>query len=307
MSIDTALKNNRITHQRSTILKETVMNKVLSILSFIFLTDDKSRPRAGWRILIAGFLTIQLFNIINAISGPTSGYVDAVIVSTTIFLTRRFVDKRSIASLGLRLNKQAALDLLAGFGIALILMVAIYMTEYSFGWLKFESFAWQNEQPSTVVLQTLNYIVGHTVGAYKEELVDRGYMLQTIASGLNLPLAALITSIGFGMGHMANPNGTWLAAAGITFLALLHVYGYARTSQLWLPIGFHAGWNIFQRTLGFPVSGYELSGLLHINVSGPEMWTGGAFGPEAGLIVLPICLLGAILIHLYTRHHLQSP
>jgi hypothetical protein len=38
-----------------------------------------------------------------------------------------------------------------------------------------------------VVWQTLNSIVGHTVGAYKEELVDRGYMLQTIASGLNLP------------------------------------------------------------------------------------------------------------------------
>jgi len=277
------------------------MNKVRSILSFIFLTDDKSRPRAFWRILIAGFLTVQLFNIVNAFWGPTTGYADAVIVSATIFLTRYFVDKRSIASLGLRLNKQTALDLLAGLGIALILMVAIYVTEYSFGWLKFESFAWQSEQPSVVVWQTLDSIVGHTVGAYKEELVDRGYMLQTIASGLNFPLAALITSIGFGMGHMSNPNSTWLAAAGITFLALLHVYGYARTSQLWLPIGIHAGWNIFQRSLGFPVSGYELSGLIKINVSGPELWTGGAFGPEAGLIVLPICLIGIVLVHLYTR------
>ena len=277
------------------------MDQLRTILSFIFLTDDKSRLRAGWRILIAGFLTIQLFNIINAISGPTSGYVDAVVVSTTIFLTRRFVDKRSIASLGLRLDKQTVLDLLAGFGVALILMVAIYMIEYSFGWLKFESFAWQNEQPSVVVWQTLDYVFGHTVGAYKEELVDRGYMLQTIASGLNLPLAALITSISFGMGHLANPNSTWLAATGITFLALLLVYGYVRTGQLWLPIGLHAGWNIFQRSLGFPVSGFELPGLLKINVSGPELWTGGAFGPEAGLIVLPICALGVLLIHLYTK------
>jgi membrane protease YdiL (CAAX protease family) len=84
---------------------------------------------------------------------------------------------------------------------------------------------------------------------------------------------------------------------GITFLALLHVYGYIRTRQLWLPIGLHAGWNIFQRSLGFPVSGYELSGLLDINVSGPKLWTGGAFGPEAGLIILPICALGADLEH----------
>ena len=282
------------------------MNKIRSVLSFIFLTDDKSRPRAGWRILIAGFLTVQLFNIINAIWGPTSGYVDAVVVSTTIFLTRHFVDKRSIASLGLQLNKQTVLDLLAGFGISLILMAAIYVIEYALGWLKFESFAWQNEQSSVFVWQTLDYIVGHTVGSYKEELVDRGYMLQTIASGLNLPLAALITSLSFGLGHMANPNSTWLAALGITFGALLNVYGYVRTRQLWLPIGLHAGWNIFQRSLGFPVSGYSLSGLLKISVSGPELWTGGAFGPEAGLIVLPICLLGAVLVYLYTRRNYQS-
>jgi membrane protease YdiL (CAAX protease family) len=111
----------------------------------------------------------------------------------------------------------------------------------------------------------------------------------------------LITSIGFGVGHLANPNSSWLAATGITFLALLLVYGYARTRQLWVPIGLHAGWNIFQRSLGFPVSGYELSGLLKINVSGPELWTGGAFGPEAGLIILPICVLGALLVHRFTR------
>ena len=277
------------------------MNKFRSIASFIFLTDDKSRLRAGWRILIAGFLTVQLFNIINAIWGPTSGYVDALVVSTTIFLTRHFVDKRSIASLGLQLNKQTVPDLLAGFGISLLLMAAIYAIEYALGWLKFESFTWQNEQPTVVVWQTLDTIVGHTVGAYKEELVDRGYMLQTIASGLNLPLAALITSIGFGMGHLANPNSSWLAATGITFGALLNVYGYVRTRQLWLPIGLHAGWNIFQRSLGFPVSGYELSGLLKINVSGPEVWTGGAFGPEAGLLMIPVCLLGTFLVHIFTK------
>ena len=66
-------------------------------------------------------------------------------------------------------------------------------------------------------------------------------------------------------------------------------------------MGLHAGWNILQRSLGFPLSGYELSRLLKINVSGPELWTGGAFGPEAGLIILPISGLGALLIHRSTR------
>jgi hypothetical protein len=33
------------------------------------------------------------------------------------------------------------------------------------------------------------------------------------------------------------------------------------------------------------------------------LWTGGAFGPEAGIIILPICVLGAVLVHLYTKRH----
>lgn len=88
---------------------------------------------------------------------------------------------------------------------------------------------------------------------------------------------------------------------GIFFIAVFFVYGYARTGQLWLPIGLHVGWNFFQRTLGFPVSGYSFSGWLEINVPGPELWTGGAFGPEAGLIILPICVLGSILIYQFTK------
>jgi len=284
------------------------MKQFRSVLSYIFLTDDKSRLRAGWRLLIAVSLTVLSFNIIDwvrhamSIEGPTTGIVDFFVVTTVLFLTRQFVDKRSIASLGLRMDKQAALDVLAGIGITFVLMLCVYVIEYAFGWLKFESFAWQHEQPWEVVSQTLRHFVGYTRVAWTEELVNRGYVLQTIASGLNLPLAALITSISFGMGHLSNPNSSWMAAAGITFLALFFVYGYARTCQLWLPIGMHLGWNFFQSAVfGFPVSGFDRPGLLHIHVSGPELWTGGAFGPEAGMIMLPISLLAVVLIHLYTK------
>ncbi|MGZ9165385.1 MAG: hypothetical protein ACXW4U_09430, partial [Anaerolineales bacterium] len=36
-------------------------------------------------------------------------------------------------------------------------------------------------------------------------------------------------------------------------------------------------------------------------VHGPELWTGGAFGPEAGLIVLPALHVGVGLIYLYSK------
>ena len=53
---------------------------------------------------------------------------------------------------------------------------------------------------------------------------------------------------------------------------------------------------------GFPVSGLDIYPLLRIDVTGPVLWTGGAFGPEAGLIVLPSLIVGGILIYLYTKN-----
>jgi len=80
-------------------------------------------------------------------------------------------------------------------------------------------------------------------------------------------------------------------------------YGYLRTKQLWLSIGLHIiGWNFFEGVVfGFPGSGLDIYALTRIKVHGPEIWTGGAFGPEAGLIVLPSLILGAFLIYRYTK------
>ncbi|MEO8355849.1 MAG: CPBP family intramembrane glutamic endopeptidase [Chloroflexota bacterium] len=288
------------------------MNQLRTLPSYIFLTDDKSRLRAGWRLLIAVFLTGLFFNIVDwirsarSLSGPTTAIVgegiDLVVVTGAIYITRRLIDRRPFASLGLNLNKQTVFDILMGIAITFVLMSIIYLIEYSMGWLNFESFAWQVEKPSTVVFLILRYLIVYMLVGWSEELVYRGYILQSLASGFNLTWAIIISSVYFGIEHLSNPDGTWMAAVGIFFIALFFVYGYVRTGQLWLPIGMHIGWNFFQSTVfGFPVSGYDRPGLFQINVSGPEVWTGGGFGPEAGLIILPICLLGALLIHIYTK------
>ena len=223
----------------------------------------------------------------------------------SIYIARRFLDKRSFVSLGLKLDRFVLYDILAGIVITFFLLGLIFVFLQALGWLQFKLFAWNINSWQVILSQTLPYLIIFVLVGFNEELLYRGYYLQTLTSGRNLFWGLILSSTIFGMEHLSNPNSTWVGAVGDGLLGLFFAYGYVRTKQLWLPIGLHIGWNFFDSTVfGFPVSGWTIYSWIYINLSGPEIWTGGVFGTEAGLIILPVLLLGTILVYLYTRQRL---
>ena len=81
-------------------------------------------------------------------------------------------------------------------------------------------------------------------------------------------------------------------------------FGYVLSGELAIPIGLHITWNLFQGAVyGFPVSGFGAFGatLLSTEKGGPRLWTGGSFGPEGGLLIPGIMLLGMSLVALWIR------
>lgn len=287
-----------------------------SLLSQIFVSPDEPRLRAGWRLLIQTLLMFVIgavVFIIGSFFGPVitgslvfQQILNLIITTGSIYIARRWLDKRSFESLGLTLNNQTWIDILAGIGITFVQMGFIYGLMSALGWITFEGFAWEFDPINTVISNVLIFFIGFVFVGWNEELLSRGYHLQTIASGINLFWGVVISSAVFGLLHLGNPNATWVSAAGIFFAGIYLAYGYIRTKQLWLPIGLHIGWNFFEGVVfGFPVSGLDIYALTRIQVQGPEIWTGGAFGPEAGLIVLPSLILGGVLIYLFTRGRAQ--
>ena len=292
-----------------------------SPLARLLFSPDEHRLRAGWRLAAQASLQIVLTLAIGcaALALPvtwstrlldpssiwglgTGELAELGVVTLSVWLVRRLLDHRSFVSLGVRLHPQAYRDLVAGLGIAALIMGFIFVAEWCLGWLSVAGFAWKTDSAGTVVGSSLAFFVIFVLVGWNEELMSRGYHLQTIASGLNLGWALVISSAIFGALHLTNPHATLMSAAGIFLAGLLLGYAYLRTGQLWCSIGLHIGWNFCEGVVfGFPVSGLTTFRLLDTRIGGPDMWTGGAFGPEAGLIVVPATLAGAALLYFYGR------
>jgi membrane protease YdiL (CAAX protease family) len=294
------------------------------ILTWVFFSPGERRLRAAWRLLLHTALvsllllafTLPVAVLASILSGPIaasdsppllliSSLASLTAIALATWIARRALDHRSFLSLGLRLDRHTLPDLVVGFLIAAPTMGLIFLFEWLMGWVRVDGWAWQGGAWLSTLVGLLSALILWTSVGIQEEVLSRGYHLQNLADGLNLPWGLFLSSAIFGALHLANPNATWLAALGVLAAGYFLAFGWLRTRQLWLSIGLHIGWNFFEGTVfGFPVSGMGGFNLLRQTVAGPTLVTGGAFGPEAGLVVLPALGFGAVLLWAYTRRRL---
>ena len=129
---------------------------------------------------------------------------------------------------------------------------------------------------------------------FEEELRYRGLAFRTLDQGVGSGLAMAISGVFFGVSHATNPGATPLAVAAIAVGGVFLAACYLRYRSLWVPIGFHFAWNTTMGVvLGLPISGLQLPALVHAGIAGPELWTGGRFGPEASTVLQPFIFLAA--------------
>lgn len=130
--------------------------------------------------------------------------------------------------------------------------------------------------------------------AIGEEMLCRGYWYGLIERSFGPMTAVIATSILFATLHLTNPNVLQSPIPVINLLLGGLLLGVSRkvTQGLWVPIGVHFTWNLFQgNVFGFAVSGLQIQdSVIRIHTTGHPLISGGGFGAEGSVIT------GAVLV-----------
>jgi membrane protease YdiL (CAAX protease family) len=142
--------------------------------------------------------------------------------------------------------------------------------------------------------------VGKTVlilapAALAEELMFRGVPLVVTARALGRTPAILLLSILFALAHVRNPDVSAAALGNIALAGIFLSLAFYTPGGMWTAVGAHLGWNATLAALAAPVSGLPFdSPYIDYHRGGPGWLTGGAFGPEGGLLATVV--LGATVV-----------
>ena len=229
-----------------------------------------------------------------------------------VLLVGRYIDRRRIADFGLHFSSSWWGHLGLGAVLAACLMTGIFLIEQATGWVSITETCVAKIDGWTFPASIALALATFALAAITEELVARGYQIKNLAEGLNsrslgpkgaIVLAVLCTSALFGLLHAVNPSATTISTSGLALAGIFYGVAYVLTGELALPIGFHIAWNFFENSVfGFPVSGEHFgASFICIQQGGSEIWTGGPFGPEAGLLGIGAHLVGILAVAAWVR------
>lgn len=226
-------------------------------------------------------------------AGFTAATLAAALLVAALLL--RVLDHRPFTAVGLapsrQVHRELGIGLLAGVAPQLLIILLLFAV----GAARYTGQAGSMAGWGGNVLRALAVL---TVAAAAEEAVYRGYGFQALVRGLGLWPTLLVTSALFALAHGGNPSVTPFALINIFLAGIVLGLAYMKTLSLWLVTALHVGWNWSMASLlDLPVSGLTVfdTPLYEPAVGGPEWLTGGAFGPEGGLLGSAGLLLALVI------------
>ena len=282
--------------------------------------------RVPWRLLSFGVAWILAQGIAESVLGPLFGLVSRSVgeslpvypwtsligVTAACAVAMRFLDDVpwSVMALGPGAWQWRRLANGALVGTAAILATAGVLG--AVGALRFDAMRAGDLDGATFVADSwggtalrLLWLLGPA--ALWEELVFRGYLYAVAEEAAGRWVARLSSSVAFGAVHLMNPGANLRTTVVVTLAGLCLCLVRERADSLPAAWSAHLAWNwVMAAVLHVPVSGLPFATPgYRATLSGSEWSTGGAWGPEGGLVAM-LVLGGSLAVGLRRRDPLAK-
>ena len=199
----------------------------------------------------------------------------------------RIFERGRLADIGLgwapASRRNLALGILGGIGSALFVILLPLVA----GGAEFDRVPNQHFDLPGLILMSIVLLFG----AAGEEMLFHGFAFQVLVKAIGPFATILPLAVVFGLAHSANSYFTWLALCNTILWGIVLGYAFIVSGDLWLPIGLHFGWNWTLPVLGVNLSGFTM-GVTGYSVQWKvgDLWSGGAYGPEGGLLTSAVAI-----------------
>jgi len=263
------------------------------LIEFVRIKVIKAAPG------IKGYLQAQNYLISNQIGLTLSKLVDTMTIFIVIFILLKVLDNKGLKDIGFNSISENRFELLCGLILGAVSMTIVFILLLVSNNIVLSNSLIKPNFSSSILIGIPLFILV----AISEETICRGYILNILNQMEKPWLSVVMSSAIFAVMHIANPNAKLVGILNIFLVGLLFSFMYIRTKSLWMPIGYHFTWNYFQGNIfGFPVSGQtQQSGIYIIKSIKENIFTGGAFGPEGGILTSIVIIAGMIFVWKFTN------
>ncbi|MCL1994677.1 MAG: CPBP family intramembrane metalloprotease [Defluviitaleaceae bacterium] len=264
--------------------------------------------RSGWVLLLAGIVLFIALTLVALTTSLITGdganlfnqpFVDYPLMTVCLLLLFWAIYKRPLNQMGFYANGWVK-QLAAGGLFGIILTTSIFVIALLSGFVQITAVNLGYFTYSLLWVGLLLYI---GVGFF-EETFARGFVMTVLKTTRNKWVVVILSSLIFGLLHIAAPNITPLSLANITLIGILLVYLFIKTGRLWASIGFHITWNFaFGNIFGTFTNYIAPISIIQTETMGLEWLTGGHFGLGGGAIGTIVVLLGLLYVHFGIEHN----
>jgi len=258
----------------------------------IFINKN-CQTRSGWKIALTIFVFLALtigvnlvFMVDNAMIG---NIIQCICLMLSVFIFWKLFERRPIREMGLINIRSGYRDLIIGLVFGSISMSSVFLLLLTTGSITLEKSLYK---PNFSISLMSGLILFIFVGL-DEEIFTRGYCMSVLSQTGRKWMPLIGSSILFALMHSMNPHMSLLSYINLFLVGLLLAYMFIKSKNIWITIGYHITWNYFEGSVfGFQVSGENINSVYTVNTPANNLITGGQFGPEAGIMVTIVIMLG---------------